>query len=154
MKSFKLWSGLFDTCVVFFSLLLLIWGESGMRRGGGGCGGCKVCFARAYFDMGVRKRLADCTYILLHANFSSQLSCHTIKGKEQSSHFVSSHLRVDKAVTFFVQTLYFSLSSTSLSLQGPHAAINFNICCSNRCSLELCKPGTKTEQYPHSSLST
>lgn len=59
---------------------------------GGWWGVVKVCFARAYFDMGVRKRLADCTYILLHTNFLSQLSCHTIKGIEQSSRFVSSHL--------------------------------------------------------------
>ena len=36
----------------------------------------------------------------------------------------------------------FSLS-LSVSLQGPHAAINFNTWCSNRCSLELC---THTQQ--------
>lgn len=106
--------------------------------------GVKVCFARAYFDMTVRKRVAECTYVLPQTNFLSQLSCHTVKGKEQSSSFVSCHFWIDKAVTFFpLETLYFSLSLfhlslLSLSLQGPQAAINFNTSCSNRCSLELC----------------
>lgn len=53
--------------------------------------GVKVCFARAYFDTGVRKRVAECTYVLLHTNFILQLSCHTVKGKKQSSRFVSCH---------------------------------------------------------------
>lgn len=137
------------------SLLQLIWRESGMSVCVCVCAKCAKCVLQGLILTWVsEKRLADCTYILLNRNFLSQLSCHTIKGKEQSSRFVSSHLWVDKAVTFFVQTLYFSLSSTSLSLQGPHAAINFNIWCSNRCSLELSKPGTKSERHPHSSLST
>lgn len=111
--------------------------------------GVKVCFARAYFDTGVRKKVADCTYELPHTNSLSQLSCHTVKGKEQSSSFASCHFWVDKAVTsFFFWKFFISLSLPppsllSLSLQGPQAAVNFNTWCSNRCSLELC---THTQQ--------
>lgn len=123
------------TCCHFFSSLFwLIWRKPK---------GVKMCFARAYFDMGVRKRVAECTYVLPHTNFLSRLSCHTVKGEEQSSNFVSCHFWVDKAVTFFVWSLFISLSLPPpsllpLSLLGPEAALNINTYCSNRCSLELC----------------
>ena len=121
--------------------------------------GVQGCFARAYFDMGVRKRVAECTYVLPHTNFLSQLSCHTVKRRGTKQQLcVMSFLSRQSSDFFFLlllllETLYFSLSSTSLSLsfslslsvslQGPHAAINFNTWRSNRCSLELC---THTQQ--------
>lgn len=52
-------------------------------------------------------------------NYLSQLSCHIIKGKEQSISFVSSHFWGDKAVRFPFckkQNYYYFSSSLPLSL--------------------------------------
>lgn len=83
-------------------------------------------------------------------NYLSQLSCHIIKGKEQSGSFVSSHFWGDKEGTFFwlkkKTKLFFFLCLPPLS--GGLILLNFNIWSSNRCILELCTPWTKTEPHP------
>lgn len=85
-------------------------------------------------------------------NYLSQLSCHIIKGKEQSGSFVSSHFWGDKEGTFSFfgkkkkKTNFFFLCLPPLS--GGLILLNFNIWSSNRCILELCTPWTKTEPHP------
>lgn len=109
----------------------------------------------------VLTRVSGKEWLIVHSvctpptkNYLSQLSCHIIKGKEQSSSFVSSHFWGDKAVRFSFckkQNYYYFSSSLPLAvppLSGGLMLLNLNIWSSNRCSLELCTPRTKTEPHP------
>lgn len=115
----------------------------------------KICFPRAYFDTDVRKRAAECTYVLPQLKFLFQLSCHTVKSEKQSRNFVSCHYWIEESSDFLWEKVFISLpffrpvpSLLPLLLQAPQSAVTFNTQCS-ACSLELC---THTHQAGNKDL--